>query len=43
MLAQFENQAKEVDEIKKAFDKLKQKTDVIKSLETNRRIPCSTA
>lgn len=38
MLAQVEKQAKEVDEIKKAFDTLKQKTHVIKSLESNRKI-----
>ncbi|MBW1865707.1 MAG: PilN domain-containing protein [Deltaproteobacteria bacterium] len=38
MLAQLEKQAKKVDEIKKAFNTLKQKTDVIKSLETNRKI-----
>ena len=38
MLAQVENQAKKVDEIKKAFNRLKQKTDVIKNLETNRKI-----
>ena len=38
MLAQVEKQAKKVDEIKKAFDTLKQKTHVIKSLETNRKI-----
>lgn len=38
MLAQVEKQAREVDEIKKAFDRLKQKTDVIKNLETNRKI-----
>ena len=38
MLAQVENQAKKVDEIKKAFDRLKQKTDVINSLEMNRKI-----
>jgi type IV pilus assembly protein PilN len=38
MLAQVEKQARQVDEIKKAFDRLKQKTDVIKNLETNRKI-----
>ena len=38
MLAQLEKQAKKVDEIKKAFNTLKQKTDVIKSLETNRKV-----
>jgi type IV pilus assembly protein PilN len=38
MLAQVEKQAKKVDEIKKAFDTLKQKTHVIKSLEANRKI-----
>ena len=38
MLAQLEKQAKKVDEIKKAFNTLKQKTDVIKNLETNRKI-----
>jgi type IV pilus assembly protein PilN len=38
MLAQVEKQAQKVDEIKKAFETLKQKTDVIKSLETNRKI-----
>ena len=38
MLAQVEKQAREVDEIKKAFDTLKQKTHVIKSLESNRKI-----
>jgi len=38
MLARLEKQAKKVDEIKKAFNTLKQKTDVIKNLETNRKI-----
>jgi len=38
MLAQVEKQARQVDEIKKAFDRLKQKTDVIKNLETNRKM-----
>ncbi len=38
MLAQVEKQAQKVDEIKKAFETLKQKTNVIKSLETNRKI-----
>jgi len=38
LLAQVEKQARQVDEIKKAFDRLKQKTDVIKNLETNRKI-----
>ncbi len=38
MLAQVEKQAKKVDEIKKAFETLKQKTSVIKSLEANRKI-----
>lgn len=38
MLAQVVKQAKKVDEIKKAFETLKQKTNVIKSLEANRKI-----
>jgi type IV pilus assembly protein PilN len=38
MLAQVEKQAKKVDEIKKALNRLKQKTEVIKNLETNRKI-----
>ena len=38
MLAQVEKQAKKVDEIKKAFETLKQKTSVIKNLEANRKI-----
>jgi type IV pilus assembly protein PilN len=36
MLAKFENQAKEVDRIKKAFNNLEEKTKVIKKLETTR-------
>lgn len=36
MLAKFENQAKEVDRIKKAFNILENKTKVIKNLETTR-------
>jgi len=36
MLAKFENQAKEVDRIKKAFNNLENKTKVIKNLETKR-------
>jgi type IV pilus assembly protein PilN len=36
MLAKFENQAKEVDRIKKAFNNLENKTKVIKNLETTR-------
>ena len=37
-LAQVEKQAKKVDEIRKAFDRLRQKTDVIKNLEKNRKV-----
>lgn len=36
MLAKFENQAKEVDRIKNAFNNLENKTKVIKNLETTR-------
>jgi type IV pilus assembly protein PilN len=36
MLAKFENQAKEVDRIKNAFNNLENKTKVIKDLETKR-------
>ncbi len=36
MLAKFENQAKEVDRIKKAFNNLENKTKVIRNLETKR-------
>ena len=39
MLTQAEKQAKKVDQIKKALEKLGHKTDVIKSIETNRRAP----
>lgn len=39
MLAQAETQAKKVDQIKKELEKLGHKTDVIKSIETNRRAP----
>jgi len=39
MLAQAETQAKKVDQIKKELDKLGHKTDVIKSIEMNRRAP----
>lgn len=37
MLAQAEKQAKKVDQIKKALERLEQKTMVIKDIETNRR------
>jgi len=37
MLTKFEKQAKEVDKIKKAFNNLKKKTEVIKHLETKRK------
>jgi len=36
MLAKFENQAKEVDRIKNAFNNLEKKTKVIENLETKR-------
>jgi len=36
MLTKFEKQAKEVDKIKKAFNNLEKKTEVIKQLETKR-------
>ena len=36
MLTKFEKQAKEVDRIKKAFNNLEKKTEVIKNLETER-------
>ena len=37
MLAQAETKSKKVDQIKKELEKLGHKTDVIKSIETNRR------
>ena len=37
MLAQAETQSKKVDQIKKALEKLGHKTDVIRSIEANRR------
>jgi type IV pilus assembly protein PilN len=37
MLAQAETKSKRVDEIKKALEKLQQKTEVIKNIEKNRR------
>jgi type IV pilus assembly protein PilN len=39
MLTQTETQAKKVDQIKNELEKLGHKTDVIKSIETNRRDP----
>ena len=39
MLTQAETQAKKVDKIKKELEKLGHKTDVIKSIERNRRAP----
>jgi len=39
MLTQAETQSKKVDKIKKELEKLEHKTDVIKSIETNRRAP----
>ena len=39
MLAQAETQSKKVDQIKKELEKLGHKTDVIKSIEKNRRAP----
>ena len=39
MLTQAEKQAKKVDQIKKAVENLGHKTDVIKSIEMNRRAP----
>ena len=39
MLTQAEKQAKKVDQIKKALENLGHKTDVIKSIEMNRRAP----
>jgi type IV pilus assembly protein PilN len=39
MLTQAETKAKKVDQIKKALEKLGHKTDVIKSIEANRRGP----
>jgi type IV pilus assembly protein PilN len=39
MLTQAETQAKKVDQIKKELEKLGHKTDVIKSIEKNRRAP----
>jgi type IV pilus assembly protein PilN len=39
MLTQAETQSKKVDQIKKELEKLGHKTDVIKSIEKNRRAP----
>lgn len=39
MLTQAETKSKKVDQIKKELEKLGHKTDVIKSIETNRRAP----